>query len=303
MFESEFERSRSFPVILVVHDSGGPSAEDVINNIRKKTLSEDFVVLDEETQSKGYRHHLVTKYYETDLLLVPTASPLDASCPQSLLNGVEGVLICFDAKKRDFLKSIPKYANFLKSNQIELGILLCDQLSDEEADGITYREAKQCSKELDVIELARSVDADEEEDPHNPTGYEELHQALRSFLWSSAEVSNVYHRSNGYSTMDLHDDDDDDDPEIPANLRGVPPLNGQEANPEMSEDEISAELANYERLLSEVIQFRSTTSSWSRNERLAYAQEFASLFDDLLGIDSGSDEDRAGDETHETGAK
>lgn len=59
----------------------------------------------------------------------------------------------------------------------------------------------------------------------------------------------------------------------------------------MNEEEISAELANYERLLSEVIQFRSTTSSWTRNERLAYAQEFASLFDELLGIESGSDDE------------
>lgn len=99
-------------------------------------------------------------------------------------------LWAFFSHQRDFLKVIPKYANFLKSHQIELGILLCDQLSEEEADGITYREAKQCSKVLDVIELARTADPDEEEDPHNPTGYEELQQALRSFLWSSAEVSN-----------------------------------------------------------------------------------------------------------------
>uniref|UniRef100_A0A6B2EAK8 Alpha-and gamma-adaptin-binding protein p34 n=1 Tax=Phlebotomus kandelakii TaxID=1109342 RepID=A0A6B2EAK8_9DIPT len=261
----------NFPVVLVVHDSG-PSAEDVINNIRKLPLEENSFILDEDTNTKGFRHHLVTKYYETDLLFVPVQAPLE-SCPQNLLNGVEGVLICFDAKKRDFLKVIPKYANFLKSRQIELGILLCDQLSEEEAEGITYREAKQCSKVLDVIELARE-DVEEEEDPHNPTGYEELQQALRSFLWSSAEVSNAYHRSHGYSTMDAHDDDEDDQ-EVPT-------------HPQMNEEEISAELANYDRLLSEVIQFRSATSSWTRNERLA---SLASLFDELLGIDSASEDD------------
>ncbi|XP_059621478.1 uncharacterized protein LOC132265054 [Phlebotomus argentipes] len=277
----------NFPVVLVVHE-GGPSAEEVINNIRKLPAEENTMALDQETNPLGYRHHLVTKYYETDLLLVPMKGPLEA-WPQNLLGGVEGVLICFDAKKRDFLKVIPKYASFLKSHQIELGILLCDQLSDDEADGITYREAKQCSKVLDVIELARSDEDEEEDDPHNPTGYEELQQALRSFLWSSAEVSNVYHRSHGYATMDPQDDDEEDQ-EVPS------PANP--TNTDMNDAEITAELANYERLLSEVMQFRSTTASWSRNERLAYAQEFASLFDELLGIDSASDDEDPYAEEH-----
>ncbi|GAB0089762.1 uncharacterized protein DMENIID0001_043650 [Sergentomyia squamirostris] len=275
----------SYPVVLVVED-GGPSAEEIIKNIRKVSAEEDVHTFADD--SKGYRYRLVTKYYETNLLLVPAKSVLDGFLG-NLMNGVEGVLISFNAKNRDFLKVIPKYANFLKSHQIELGVLLCEQLSEDEAGGITYREAKQCSKVLDVIELSPRMEEDaedEEEDPHNPTGYGELIQALKGFLWSSAEVSNVYHRSNGYSAMDPNDEEDEDDPEVSATVRNV-----EHVNSGMNEAEITAELANYERLLSEVIQFRSTTSSWTRNERLAYAQEFANLFDELLGIDSASDDE------------
>lgn len=102
---------------------------------------------------------------------------------------IEGVLIYFDSGVRSFSKRIPIYANYLKSHDIEMGILLCDTLYDDSNEGITYKEAKQESRFLDVIELGRkSEDDDEEDDPHDPKGYDELHQALRSFIWSNINV-------------------------------------------------------------------------------------------------------------------
>uniref|UniRef100_A0A1L8DDD5 Alpha-and gamma-adaptin-binding protein p34 n=1 Tax=Nyssomyia neivai TaxID=330878 RepID=A0A1L8DDD5_9DIPT len=272
-----------YSVVLVVNHSG-PLAEDVIKNIRQKSPTEDVLTLKEDPKSQGYLHHIVTKYFETDLLFVPIDTPLE-SCPQHLISNAEAVLICFDATKRDFLKYIPKYANFLKNHQIELGILLCEQLCDE-SDGITYQEAKQCSKELDVIELSVSGDSDEETDEHNPTGYDELHQALKSFLWASADVTKVYHHSHPYTPLDLQNDDIDDE-DVATSLQEDKESTQETHN--MSEDQITAELANYERLLSEVMQFRSTTSTWSRNERLTYAHQFANLFDEILNIDSYDD--------------
>lgn len=80
----------------------------------------------------------------------------------------------------------------MEKNEIELGILLCNQLFDEEKDGITYKEAKQSCKLLDVIELGRVKDetdaADENGDHHDPVGYDELVQVLKSFLWSNIDV-------------------------------------------------------------------------------------------------------------------
>lgn len=91
------------------------------------------------------------------------------------------------------MKSIPTYGNYLEKNEIELGILLCNQLFDEEKDGITYKEAKQSCKLLDVIELGRIKDetdaADDNGDHHDPVGYDELIQVLNSFLWSNIEVN------------------------------------------------------------------------------------------------------------------
>lgn len=80
----------------------------------------------------------------------------------------------------------------MEKNEIELGILLCNELFDEEKDGITYKEAKQSCKLLDVIELGRVKDetdaADDNGDHHDPVGYDELLQVLKSFLWSNIDV-------------------------------------------------------------------------------------------------------------------
>lgn len=105
---------------------------------------------------------------------------------------VEGILVYFDAKKRAFLDSIPRYGEFLKNHNIECGILLCDRLPEDECDGITYREAKTQGMALDLIELHpenedESCDSPEEASFLEPIGYDELAKALRSYIWSNVE--------------------------------------------------------------------------------------------------------------------
>lgn len=83
----------------------------------------------------------------------------------------------------------------MDSTGIEIGILLCDELVDDEKDGCTYKEIKQASKLLDVIELERKKDNDDDDDVeeeensehHDPVGYDEVQQVLRSFLWSNVQ--------------------------------------------------------------------------------------------------------------------
>lgn len=44
-----------------------------------------------------------------------------------------------------------------------------------------------------------------------------------------------------------------------------------------NETAIESELNGFEQLLTEVMMFKDTTASWSRNERLAYAEKFACM--------------------------
>lgn len=96
--------------------------------------------------------------------------------------------------QRNFLTTtINEYADYLDGTDIEIGILLCDELADAETDGCTYKEIKQASKLLDVIELARQREEDEDiqdanSDHHDPVGYDEVRQVLRSFLWSNVQA-------------------------------------------------------------------------------------------------------------------
>ncbi len=66
-------------------------------------------------------------------------------------------------------------------------MLLCDVLDVD--DGISFKELKEFHKMLDIIELGRKLEDDEEEDPYNPLGYAELTQALKSVVWSNANVN------------------------------------------------------------------------------------------------------------------
>lgn len=151
----------------------------------------------------GYVLHLKTKYYSTNLYLVPFQEDI-SRFPLELQEHIECVLIYFDSGVRSFSKRIPTYANYLKSHDIEMGILLCDTLYEDSNEGITYKEAKQESRFLDVIELGRKADDDEEEDdPHDPKGYDELHQALRSFIWSNINVEDGEFSSLFSSSINL----------------------------------------------------------------------------------------------------
>jgi alpha- and gamma-adaptin-binding protein p34 len=149
-------------------------------------------------------------------------------------------------------------------------------LYDNEKNGITYREAKQHFKLLDVIELDRkhSYDDDEEEEPesssshHDPIGYDELLQALRSFLWSNVNTGAIGFGpgSQGYKKH---------------SISSVSPENESDALP-TNEKEVEAELAGFEQLLTQLISFRPNSQNWTRNERLAHAQEFAEIFEELI---------------------
>lgn len=94
------------------------------------------------------------------------------------------------------MKSLSEYAQYLEANEIELGLLLCNELSDDVKDGITYKEVKQSSKVLDVVELGRKrteeAEADENNEHHDPVGYDEVLQVLRSVLWSNVQTRGAH---------------------------------------------------------------------------------------------------------------
>lgn len=190
------------------------------SDIRKIPSDVDHIQLD-NTDLIAFKYHLITKYYETDILFMPYEKPL-STFPHHLQVSVEGLFIYFNANdvcfarlnvfllfefyfhtfpfsfiQRNFIDSIAEYGSYLEKNEIELGILLCNQLFDEEKDGITYKEAKTSCKLLDVIELGRIKDetdeADDNGDHHDPVGYDELVQVLKSFLWSNIDVDGGRH--------------------------------------------------------------------------------------------------------------
>lgn len=259
------------PIVLVLSE-GDIKPIEIIANIRKVPNENDHVQLD-NTNLIAYKYHLVTKYYETDILFMPYDEPL-STFPQHLQVSVEGLFIYFNANDRDFLNSIPKYGSYLQDNEIELGILLCNQLFDEEKDGVTYKEARQSCKLLDIIELGRTKDdsdaADDNGDHHDPVGYDELIQVLKSILWSNIDVDGARNTNPG---------------NYAKNLAAV-----SSSDQDLSDEKIEAELIGFEKLLTEVMAFKSNSSTWSRNDRLSYTQNFAEAFDNLIG-DGSSDEE------------
>lgn len=58
-------------------------------------------------------------------------------------------------------------------------------------------------------------------------------------------------------------------------------LLSNEEDPDTSSD-IENELENFEKLLSQVMQFRPNTNNLSRDDRLSYAQGFAEVFEKLI---------------------
>lgn len=176
--------------------------------------------------------------------------------------------------QKDFLNKLPVYANFIEKNNIEFGILLCSELFDNSIDGITYKEGKAYSHILDVIELDRKHDNDDEERSaaachHDPIGYDEVAQAIRAIIWSNVN----FERKSGGSTARGSSDTSSASDAKPNN--SVKSKSKGDKNPE---EQLTAELSDFEQLLTEVMMFKDTTSNWSRNERLAYAEKFACKF-------------------------
>lgn len=273
-----------------------------LTDIRKTSPENDTIQVNDDTI--GYKYHNITKYYENDILFVSqNEKSLDLIHPD-LLDHIEGLIIYFDANnvniyfsfsyefpvnafarfsfiffltffQRDFLNSLKKYATFMQTNSIEFGILLCKELFDNSADGITYKEAKTYSNILDVIELERdSGDSDDgaASSHHDPVGYEELLQAIRAIIWSNVDlkrgkVSTQKTDSGGSKASTATTDN------ATAAAAKSSKKEEEDENPKFE-----AELDGFEQLLTEVMMFKETTSSWSRSERLAYAEKFACKF-------------------------
>lgn len=68
-------------------------------------------------------------------------------------------------------------------------MMLCKELFDDEKDGITFKCIKDCYSMLDIIELEKASEDSDEENLFNPSGYDELAQALRSVIWSNVDVN------------------------------------------------------------------------------------------------------------------
>lgn len=158
------------------------------------------------------------------------------------------------------MPKLPIYANFIERNNIELGILLCSELYDNPLDGITYKESKEFSSMLDVIELDRKRDNDDEEqcaavNHHDPLGYDEVLQTIRAIIWSNVDMKKKMPQ-----------------PKIPRKETDTTSSDDEKV---VDGDTLDAELSGFEQLLTEVMAFKETTASWSRNERLAYAEKFA----------------------------
>lgn len=163
--------------------------------------------------------------------------------------------------QKSFLNKLPIYANFIENNSIEFGILLCDELYDNSHDGITYKEGKAYSHILDVIELNRTNDQGDEDQNgaashHDPLGYDEVLQAIRAIIWSNVNLKKKL-------------------PKPKFNGKEIPANDDEDVEHQVDEKTLEAEMSGFEALLTEVMMFKETTSNWSRNERLAYAEKFA----------------------------
>lgn len=73
--------------------------------------------------------------------------------------------------------------------------MLCsNELLDDVKKGITFKCIKDCYNLLDVIELETEseIDQDDNDALHNPKGYDELEQALKSIIWSNVKQSKFF---------------------------------------------------------------------------------------------------------------
>lgn len=90
------------------------------------------------------------------------------------------------------MNEVSEYIDFAKERNIEFCMVLCDQLYDDPADGITFACVKTLYNIFDIIELGRTTANDDQyclENFEEKTGYDELIQALESFIWSNVGVN------------------------------------------------------------------------------------------------------------------
>jgi len=275
------------PIVVVCSESS-KSSHEVINNIRKTPIEETTVDLGNNIT--GFKYRNVTKYYENDIIFISQNSQPLSLLPGDIVGRLEGCIVYFDANNRNFLHSLKTYADFMEENDIEFGILLCSELSDNAADGIVYKEAKAHSNVLDVIELDRKRpdgDDDESINHHDPIGYDELLQAIRAVIWSNVDLKR---KANG--TVLRH---------VPNGAEGgtdgedgtSASSSAPKAAGEIDNTNLEAEMDAFEQLLTQVMMFKDVTADWSRSEQLAYAETFANVFDNLLcgDDDGGADSD------------
>lgn len=139
----------------------------------------------------GYKYEITNKYYTVPVYLCPYSGGEDSLQNYPLLSKVEGFLIHFDTADKQFLTTkLSKYLSVADNCDPECKILLCDKLSEEEKDGVTFGELKQKCNLWDVIELSReAAEEDEEASTLNPVGYDELRDALQNIIWSNVEYS------------------------------------------------------------------------------------------------------------------
>lgn len=174
---------------------------------------------------------------------------------------------------------LPKHVDFIKTHQIEFCMVLCNELPEDDKTGVTFKCIKDCYSMLDIIELEKTscedAEEDDEENLFNPSGYEELAQALRSVIWSNVDVN---HGNKCCKYVERFCDKIFRFlPKVSSNGISSKVDNGHE-----DELEVESELENFEKLLNQMIQFRPATSNMSRDDRLNCAQDFAEIFEKLI---------------------
>lgn len=139
----------------------------------------------------GYKYEITNKYYTVPVYLCPLSGGPESLREYPLLSKVEGVLLHFDAADKEFLDSkLTKYFSTVDDCDPECKILLCDKLSEEDKDGVTFGALKKKCNFWDVIELSRELSEEDVEDSAlNPVGYDELRDALQNIIWSNVEYS------------------------------------------------------------------------------------------------------------------
>lgn len=85
-------------------------------------------------------------------------------------------------------------------------MMLCKELLDDDKNGVTFKCIKDCYNMLDIIELEKVSDDvdDDEDDLFNPSGYEELAQALRSVIWSNVDVNHGENDENDENNIKMN---------------------------------------------------------------------------------------------------